>query len=77
MHLALDSLVLNLGLQTFSDCPYGWLLLCEAQKSLHHYQGAANSAQKGIRLAVGHVLCSLWMISIIREEGYTYFCERL
>ncbi|XP_068693840.1 tetratricopeptide repeat protein 37-like isoform X1 [Montipora foliosa] len=45
---AVARVLLQKGLQTFSDCPYGWLLLCEAQKSLHHYQGASNSAQKGL-----------------------------
>ncbi|XP_044163899.1 tetratricopeptide repeat protein 37-like [Acropora millepora] len=40
--------LLQKGLQIFSDCPYGWLSLCRAQRSLHNYQAAAKAASKGI-----------------------------
>ncbi|KAK2552919.1 Tetratricopeptide repeat protein 37 [Acropora cervicornis] len=40
--------LLQKGLHIFSDCPYGWLSLCRAQRSLHKYQAAAKAASKGI-----------------------------
>ena len=35
------------GLQVFSNCPFGWLALCHSQMSLHDYKEAEKSAQKG------------------------------
>ncbi|KAL9987357.1 hypothetical protein ACROYT_G001647 [Oculina patagonica] len=40
--------LLQKGLQAFSDCPFGWLSLCQSQISLHDYQGAVKSAKKGL-----------------------------
>ena len=35
------------GLQVFSNCPFGWLALCHSQMSLHDYKEAEKSALKG------------------------------
>ena len=40
-------LITIIGLQVFSDCPFGWLSLSHAQIRLHDYKGAEKSAQKG------------------------------
>ncbi|RMX42608.1 hypothetical protein pdam_00013366 [Pocillopora damicornis] len=40
--------LLQKGLQSFTNCPYGWLTLCQLQIRLHDYQKAEKSAKEGL-----------------------------
>ena len=68
------------GLQVFSNCPFGWLALCHSQMSLHDYKEAEKSALKGtaqsrsLFSALFQTFC-LTARAYLNTQKYGLFCS--
>ena len=67
------------GLQVFSNCPFGWLALCHSQMSLHDYKEAEKSALKGTQScslfsALFQTFC-LTARAYLNTQKYGLFCS--